>query len=167
MIKTLEVDNIQMKLEFWDTAGQERFRSVIQQYYNDSQAAVVVFDLTNSKSFNDLKYWVQQLNDFTDQNLIKVLLGNKSDIDNEIKIHKEEIDKFCSLNDFTYYETSAKLNQNIDVCFLNLAEKIKERFYVAKKYSYEKNTESLRLIDNMRNSKSPEENELKDDYCKC
>ncbi len=165
MIKTLEVDNIQMKLEFWDTAGQERFRSVIQQYYNDSQAAVVVFDLTNSKSFDDLKYWVQQLNEFTDQNLIKVLLGNKTDIDNEIKIQKEEIDKFCNLNDFTYYETSAKLNQNIDGCFMNLARKIKERFFIAKNNSYEKNNGSLRLSDYLRYS--PKEEELKEDYCKC
>ena len=81
MIKILEIDNIQMKLEFWDTAGQERFRSVIQQYYNDSQVAVVVFYLSNPKSFHELKFWVQQLRDFGN----KMLLGNKSDMLNEIK----------------------------------------------------------------------------------
>ena len=160
MIKILEIDNIQMKLEFWDTAGQERFRSVIQQYYNDSQGAVVVFDLTNPKSFSELKYWVQQLRDFADPCLIKMLLGNKSDIMTENRIPQEEIDKFCSLNDFIYYETSAKVNKNIDTCFLELAKKIKDKFYITKKNSCEKNSDTL--IKLKENNKKPQNEE-----CKC
>lgn len=147
MVKTIDIDNIQMKLEFWDTAGQERFRSVIQQYYNDSQGAVLVFDLTNSKSFSDLKYWAQQLKDFADPLLIKMLLGNKSDIETDRKIQKEEVEKFCNLNDFFYYETSAKLNTNIDACFFDLAKKIKERFYIAKKLSFDNSEVLIRLKD--------------------
>lgn len=167
MVKILEVDNIQMKLEFWDTAGQERFRSVIQQYYHDSQGAVVVFDLTNSKSFNDLKYWAKQLKDFADPLLVKMLLGNKSDIETERKIPKEEIEKFCSLNDFFYYETSAKLNTNIDKCFLELAKNIKERFYVTKKLSYDNNTEFLVKLKE-KNSITPKKtpkDEKNECYC--
>ena len=161
MIKILDVDNIQIKLEFWDTAGQERFRAVIQQYYYDSQGAVVVFDLTDSKSFNDLKYWVQQLKDFADPTLIKMLLGNKSDIENKIQIPKEDIDNFCKLNDFIYYETSAKLNKNIDACFLDLAKKIKDRFYVEKKNSCDKTTSETIVKINQKIKTNME------DDCKC
>lgn len=164
MIKLLEIDNIQMKLEFWDTAGQERFRSVIQQYYNDSQGAVVVFDLTNAKSFSDLKYWVQQLKDFADSALIKMLLGNKSDISHELRVPQEEIDKFCSANGFVYYETSAKLNNNIDACFMELARRIKEQFYIAKKNSYERNNETLLRIKENNGGRSSGEKKGK---CDC
>ena len=164
MIKILEIDNIQMKLEFWDTAGQERFRSVIQQYYNDSQGAVVVFDLSNPKSFNELKFWVQQLRDFADPGVIKLLLGNKSDMLNEKRISQEEIDKFCNANDFFYYETSAKLNKNIDDGFSELAKQIKDRFYIAKKNSYEKNETLVKLRESHKKIKVANG---EDERCNC
>lgn len=160
MIKNLEIDDIQMKLEFWDTAGQERFRSVVKHYYNDSQGAVVVFDLTKPKSFNDLKYWVQQLNDFADPMLIKMLVGNKSDIDKTIPM--EEIQKFCSLNNFFYYETSAKFNKNIDSCFLDLAKKIKERFYIKTSSNEKCNETFVNFKENLKMIKTKD-----NDGCKC
>ena len=124
-------------MDFWDTAGQERFRAVIQQYYYDSHAVLVVFDLTNPKSFSDLKYWVEQINNNFDNNVIRFLLGNKCDKTKEIKIKREDIEKFGKDFGFLYYETSAKMNTNLEECFIDLAKLIKERFWDTRKISFD------------------------------
>lgn len=137
LVKKVEFDDLILKMEFWDTAGQERFRSVIQQYYCDSLAVIVVFDLTDPKSFKDLDYWAQQISGFFDDEVIRFLLGNKSDMGDKIKIKNEEIEEFVNKYNFQYFETSAKLNKGLHECFGKLAIQIKEKFYKYKKNSFD------------------------------
>lgn len=147
LVKKILINDVLIKLDFWDTAGQERFRSVIQGYYNESHAVILVFDLTNPKSFSDLKYWVQQINDYFDNGVIKFLLGNKCDLKEQIIIKKEDIDKFINDFNFVYYETSAKTNTNLEECFVDLATQIKEKFWVLKKMSFDANKMTVQLKD--------------------
>lgn len=154
LVKKVELDDLILKMEFWDTAGQERFRSVIQQYYVDSLAVIVVFDLTDPKSFKDLDFWTQQISGFFEEEVIRFLLGNKSDMEDNIKISKEEIEEFSKKNKFQYFETSAKMNKGLHECFGELAVQIKEKFYKYKKNSFD--AHKLTLINPKEGKKGKE-----------
>ncbi len=155
LIKKFEFDDLILKMEFWDTAGQERFRSVIQQYYCDSLAVIVVFDLTDPKSFKDLNYWAEQINEFFEVEVIRILLGNKSDMTDSIKIANEEIKEFANKNNFQYFQTSAKLNEGLNECFGKLAVQIKEKFYKYKKNSFDVHKITLIRPNEEKNKEKP------------
>ena len=101
----------EIKLIIWDTAGQERFHSIAISSVKNSQGIILVFDITNRKSFEDLNMWIDDINNATDKVSI-ILFGNKCDLQNR-KISKEEAEKFAKKNNIPYIETSAKLNINI------------------------------------------------------
>ena len=109
-----------INLFIWDTCGQEKFRSVTRQYYRDTQAILLVFDLTSEKSFYDLQSWFDEALDFVnDVRCMFFLLGNKSDIKDEIKIREKDIKNFMRQNHQIkkYFEVSAFTGHNIDLAF--------------------------------------------------
>ena len=78
-----------LKLEIWDTAGQERYRSVTKMFYKDAGVAILVYDLTNKKSYEELKsYWVKQVKELSSKNIILVLVSNKSDLYEEEQVNE-------------------------------------------------------------------------------
>ena len=108
-------DGNEMKIIIWDTAGQERFHSIAISSVKNSQGIILVFDITNRKSFEDLNMWIDDINNATDKVSI-ILFGNKCDLQNR-KISKEEAEKFAKKNNIPYIETSAKLKLNINEAF--------------------------------------------------
>ena len=108
-----------IKLKIWDTAGQERFRSISVNTLKNSQAVIIVFDLTNKESFQRVTDWLKQIRDYSTKLPIG-LFGNKSDLKNRI-ITQEEIDKLCKKENLVYFETSAKTNTNIYEGFVKIA----------------------------------------------
>lgn len=108
-------DGNKIKIIFWDTAGQERFHSIAISSVKNSQGIILVFDITNRKSFEDLNMWIDDINNATDKVSI-ILFGNKCDLQNR-KISKEEAEKFAKKNNIPYIETSAKLKLNINEAF--------------------------------------------------
>ena len=108
-----------IKLKIWDTAGQERFRSISVNTLKNSQAVIIVFDLTNKESFKRVTDWLKQIRDYSTKLPIG-LFGNKSDLKNRI-ITQEEIDKLCKKENLVYFETSAKTNTNIYEGFVKIA----------------------------------------------
>ena len=115
-------DGEELKLKLWDTAGQERFKSVSIKNIRYSQAAVVVFDLTDKESFNKVKYWLKEIREYSDKMPIG-LFGNKSDLVDERTVTQEEIDDLCNSEDLMYFETSAKNNTGIKEGFTKVASK--------------------------------------------
>ena len=108
-------DGKEIKLIIWDTAGQERFHSIAITSVKNSQGIILVYDITNRKSFEDLNMWIDDINNATDKVSI-ILFGNKCDLQNR-KISKEEAEKFAKKNNIPYIETSAKLKLNINEAF--------------------------------------------------
>ena len=108
-----------VKLKLWDTAGQERFRSISVNTLKNSQAAIVVFDLTNRESFQRVTEWLNKIREYSVKMPIG-LFGNKSDLPNRI-ITQEEIDSLCKKENLVYFETSAKTNTNINEGFVKIA----------------------------------------------
>ena len=122
---SININNKLVKLLLWDTAGQERFRSIIQLYYRNTNAIILVFNITDRKSFNNLKYWLDEINKNLPDYTIKILVGNKSDIENERNVSSEEALLFSKENGFlNYFETSAKNNKNIEEIFLTIANHV-------------------------------------------
>ncbi|CAH9127859.1 unnamed protein product, partial [Cuscuta epithymum] len=127
-IKYFEVGGKKLKLIFWDTAGQERFRTLTTSFYRGAQGIVLVYDVTRKESFESLTgVWEEEIKSYSsDQNYVKMLVGNKKDQESERKVSTEEglalARKFGGL----FLECSAKTRENVDICFENLALQILE-----------------------------------------
>lgn len=78
--KTLYLEDRTVRLQLWDTAGQERFRSLIPSYIRDSSVAVIVYDITNRQSFQNVSRWVDEVRAERGSDVIIALVGNKSDL---------------------------------------------------------------------------------------
>lgn len=118
-------ENKVVNLFIWDTCGQERFRTVTRQYYRDAQAILLVFDLTNEKSFNDMQSWYDEAIEYENEiKCIFFLFGNKSDENKKIKVEEKDIKNFTRKNPKIkkYFEVSAFNGHNIDVAFDKISQ---------------------------------------------
>ena len=116
-----------LKLHIWDTGGQEKFRAVANLYYKDSVAAILVYDVTNSKSFESLDFWIKELNqNVGNDNFIFAMAGNKCDLPLEDKkISSNQAKNFCKENNIQVFnETSAKNGFGVKDLFNSLAQKV-------------------------------------------
>ena len=113
-----------LKLEIWDTAGQERFRSVTKIFYKDANAAILVYDITSKFSFEGLKnYWVKQVKESSDNNIILAIIANKSDLFEKEQIEKDVGKEYAKEINALFCSTSAKDNSSVDELFLEIAKK--------------------------------------------
>ena len=131
-VNTLELNNKIIKLQIWDTAGQERFRSVISSYYRGAHGIFIMFDLTNIQSFNDIKIWINETNKYANSKIIKLFVGTKSDLKQQIVVTPDMIDQLCLDHDALYIETSSKLNLNVDNVFKMISQEIMKENEVKK-----------------------------------
>jgi small GTP-binding protein len=114
---TIDVEGQQVKLQIWDTAGQERFRSIAKAYFRSAIGVVLVFDLTERKSFDDLNQWLVDIHALCDPNAIVTLIGNKLDLAEQRMITPHEAESFAQLHQLCYFETSALAGDNIQEAF--------------------------------------------------
>merc|ERR1712022_88503 len=89
-IRTIELDGKKIKLQIWDTAGQERFRTITQAYYRGAMGILLVYDVTDEKSFQNIKQWMRNIDQHANTEVVKVLLGNKCDMKNKRAVTQEE-----------------------------------------------------------------------------
>ena len=123
-VKYFEFDGRVVKLQLWDTAGQEIFRSITTNYFRNTVIAFLVFDLTNKRTFNNCKYWIETLKEICGDKTTIVLLGNKNDLKSSIEVERKDIEKFADEENIIYYETSAKENFKISQAFSNSIKKL-------------------------------------------
>ncbi len=124
-VKTITIDTdegpIRAKLQIWDTGGQERFSSIRPMYYRGSLGALLIFDLTNSASFEHLPGWIEEVRANVKTEIPLLLVGNKSDLIDQRAISLEEINNFTNNFNLYYMETSAKTGEGVGDCFYILA----------------------------------------------
>jgi Ras-related protein Rab-11A len=124
-VKTISIDSdegqIRAKLQIWDTGGQERFSSIRPMYYRGSLGALLIFDLTNSASFEHLPGWIEEVRANVKTEIPLLLVGNKSDLVEQRTISLEEINEFTRDFNLFYMETSAKTGEGVGDCFYILA----------------------------------------------
>ena len=121
--KTMLVNEKITKIQIWDTAGQERYRSITTAYYRGAAAIFICFDLTNHDSFVNLNNWLEEVAKYTDNNIDKLILANKSDL-NEKKVTKKEMEDFEKKTGIKIMEVSAKTGIGVEDAFKTMIEKL-------------------------------------------
>ena len=112
-------------MSIWDTCGEEKFKALTRQYYRDTNGILLIFDLSNKKTFLNLKNWLNDIHEISPNDVNIILVGNK--IDAKRDVSKEDINKFVEDNFLTYFEISAKNGINVDLAFEKLAREIVEK----------------------------------------
>lgn len=115
-------ENKMIPVRIWDTSGQERFHTITYSFYKNTDAVAVCFDITSQKSFKNVKVWLRSIYEHSDQNIVKILVGNKIDLDHRREVSYDEAMSFAQQNNIQYIETSAKDNINIGRVFESLSE---------------------------------------------
>ncbi|KAG8758743.1 Ras- protein Rab-4B [Serendipita sp. 396] len=122
--RTINIGEKRIKLQLWDTAGQERFRSVTRSYYRGAAGALLVYDITNRKSFENLSRWLADARALASPQLVTVLVGCKSDREDEREVEWAEASRWAAENDLHFLETSALTGDNVESPFLLAARSI-------------------------------------------
>jgi len=127
-IKTIELRGKKIKLQIWDTAGQERFHTITTSYYRGAMGIMLVYDITNAKSFDNIAKWLRTIQEHANVEVEKMILGNKCDMEDKRVISKERGETIARENSVKFLETSAKTNVNIERAFTELSESILDKF---------------------------------------
>ena len=130
----ISLNEYSIRMQIWDTAGQEKFDSIINNYYKGTEVGIFVYSIENEDSFTNVKKWFADLKENTGENSVKILLGNKSDLEEEEKrvVTFEQGEDFATKNGFYLFrEISCKSDNEDEV------EKIMEVFDEIGKYFYE------------------------------
>jgi len=122
--RRLTVGNKTVKMQIWDTAGQERFRTMSSAYYRGAHGIVIVYDVTNQKSFDNIEDWITEVNHHASKNSIKVLVGNKADLDWKRLVNKQQAKAMAESIGISFLETSAKDSTNVEEAFVTMAEQL-------------------------------------------
>ena len=122
-IKTLTINEKKVVLRIWDTSGEERYRSITRNFYRNANGILFIFDITKKESFDNIKNWLLD-SQIIETKVIRMLIGNKIDLEKQRKIGKEIIENYAERKEMKYYETSAKEGTNIDIIFMELAKQI-------------------------------------------
>uniref|UniRef100_A0A182WLL2 Rab-GAP TBC domain-containing protein n=1 Tax=Anopheles minimus TaxID=112268 RepID=A0A182WLL2_9DIPT len=117
----VNLEDNKVKMQVWDTAGQERFKAMAPLYYRNANAALLVFDLTQYNSFNEIKGWVQELQRNVQEPMVLSLVGNKLDLEAKRAVSREEAMQYASSIGGNYFETSALHDQGIEQVFISIA----------------------------------------------
>jgi len=118
-IKRIKVNNKNIKLQLWDTAGQERFKSITVGYFRGSQGALVVYDVSDRKSFENVVNWIKDLKEHGNKSMDLFLIANKIDLDRVVST--EEGKNLAKNYNIPYFECSAKSGDNIDNIFESIS----------------------------------------------
>jgi small GTP-binding protein len=116
-----------VKLQIWDTAGQERFRSISRSYFRGAVGAVLVYDITNITSFDELTDWLNDLHNLAASNAYILLVGNKADLEPERQVSSDALKEFVDRHHLETIETSALSGKNVKEAFARMAFEVSTR----------------------------------------
>jgi len=116
-----------IKLQIWDTAGQERYRTLTTNLYKGAVGIVLIYDITNKKTFENVRSWITSIEEETSKKIILILVGNKADLKDERKVQKEEGEDIAKEFNLPFFESSAQSGLNVKSVFETLAKLIVEK----------------------------------------
>lgn len=137
-IKTITLNDQVIKMQIWDTAGQDRFRTLTSSYYRGAHGIIIVYDVTNKDSFDNVRQWMQEIEKFASENVNKLLVGNKSDLEEQREVTYDEGVELAKKFDIPFLEVSAKNAFHVDDTFTTMATEIQARFLKEKSQKKDK-----------------------------
>jgi small GTP-binding protein len=153
--KKIEIgNNKSIKFDIWDTAGQEKYRALAKIFYQDSKIVILVYDITNKNSFNELKnYWYEKVKENSSSDVIFAIAGNKCDLYEKEEVEKTEGEKFAKEIGAIFHETSALNSNGINELFTDIAMKFSSPNISSDNNSVENNKEDKHKLT-LSNSKN-------------
>ena len=149
--KNVKLNEKIYRIQLWDTAGQESFQSISRGYYKSAVCAIVVYDITNRDTFNNVTNWIEQCKQNGPSTISLVLVGNKEDLGDKRVISYEEGEELASRNSMQFFETSALSGKNINEMFNSsiesIARKIENNFYKDKDCGIQFNEQNKNKLD--------------------
>lgn len=125
-IRTTELDGKNAKFQVWDTAGQERFKTITTAYYRSAMGFLLVYDVCDEKSFNDIREWYNNIKEHAKENVEVILVGNKKDMEDKRQVSYEQGQQLATELGLPFMEVSAKTAEGVDDAFLALARNIRD-----------------------------------------
>ena len=125
--KTMKINDEEIKLILHDTAGQERFRSLASNYIKKANGVLLVYDISDKKSFENIGRWMEDIIEESGNKIPIVLVGNKCDLKQERVVKKEDGENMAKQYNLIFFETSCKDGDNVENCFKELTQQILER----------------------------------------
>ncbi|XP_034713699.1 ras-related protein Rab-15-like isoform X2 [Etheostoma cragini] len=121
-MKTLDLDGIRVRVQIWDTAGQERYHTITKQYYRRAQGIIFVYDITSELSFQHLVKWASDVDEYAQDKVQRILVGNKCDEEFRRQVTKDQGNKLAETYGMEFFETSAFNSMNICESFTRMTE---------------------------------------------
>jgi Ras-related protein Rab-8A len=137
-----------IKVQLWDTAGQERFHTIAKSYYKGAHGILLIYDVTNQKSFENIKKWLAQIKEEASSKVVVILVANKIDCEKRV-VSREDGESLAESFGLGFHESSAKNNVNVNESFQDLIEKI---------YEVYQNTTAKALGKKLNNDSSNDKN---------
>ncbi|XP_049380632.1 ras-related protein Rab11D-like [Solanum stenotomum] len=122
--RTLVIQRKSVKAQIWDTAGQERYRAVTSAYYRGAVGALLVYDITKRQTFDHIPRWLEELRAHADKNIVIMLIGNKTDLEDQRAVPTEDAKEFAQKEGLFFLETSAMDATNVEDAFLTVLTEI-------------------------------------------
>ena len=122
-IKMLNVHDKRIKLQLWDTAGQERFQTITANYYKGAEGVILVYDSSQAQTFQNIRNWLKQIEQNADENIMRILVGNKSDLPDQ-EVDPKEAQALADQHRMEFYSVSAKSGENVESMFEDIAFKV-------------------------------------------
>lgn len=122
--RTLVIDHKTIKAQIWDTAGQERYRAVTSAYYRGAVGAMLVYDITKRQTFDHISRWLEELRGHADNNIVIMLIANKTDLSSLRAVSTEDAKEFAEREGLFFLETSALEALNVETAFLTVLTEV-------------------------------------------
>jgi Ras-related protein Rab-1A len=126
-IRKLDMESKSVKLQIWDTAGQERFRTITKAYYRGCNGIVVVYDITDRESIDQVQHWMSEIDVHASPDVCRLLVGNKADLIDKRAVEKDEGNALARQHGIPFIETSAKDSSNVERMFTTMASTMVEK----------------------------------------
>ena len=148
--KTLELEDLIIKLQIWDTAGQERFSTITSAYYQGADGILLVYDSTNGKTFNNLDHWLAEIEKHSPKNVSVMLVGNKIDLDSMQKVSYENELAYAQTHQLKFIEASCSNNKGVEEAFTGIIKEIINKRLFVNNEKKEEIIPTQSIEDNMK-----------------